>query len=241
MSTVSTKKQLLYPNAHWYFALAILTTWIGFSTSYFGRLKQTDIYHHIHGATAGLWMLLLLIQPILYKQGKIALHRKLGKISAIILVPVLVAGGIKMMHMMIKAQANYPPNSVYRLAYIDLYSLVLFILFFGLGIWYGKQINLHARYMTCTVLTILPPAITRLLFFIPWFDSFTKTLNASFVIVELILLLLLADDRRSGHVRVPYVAAILLFIPLHITMNMAGDWSWWKLAMDQFALLNLTK
>ncbi|TDQ09213.1 hypothetical protein [Pedobacter metabolipauper] len=239
MSVNSVKNNVLYPNAHWYFALAVLTTWIGFSTSYFGRLLQTGIYHHIHGATAGLWMLLLIVQPLLYKKGKISLHRKLGKISAIVLVPLLVLGGIKMMHTMMSAKANYPPGSVYTLSYIDMYSLVLFILFFGLGIWYGKKIQLHARYMACTVLTVLPPAITRLLFFIPWFDSFSKTLNASFIIVELVFLLLIADDRRLSHIRVPYIVAILLFIVLHVTMNLAGNWNWWKSAMDQFATINL--
>jgi hypothetical protein len=131
----TAKRKLLYPNASWYFALAVLVTWVGFSTSYFGRLQQTDIYHHIHGATAGLWMLLLIIQPILYQRGKIALHRKLGKISAIILVPLLVLGGIKMMHSMMQAKAHYPPDSVYTLAYIDVYSLFMFVLLFGHLVW----------------------------------------------------------------------------------------------------------
>jgi len=92
--------------------------------------------------------------------------------------------------------------------------------------------------MACTVLTILPPAITRLLFFIPWFDSFTKTLNGSFIAVEIVLLILLADDKRTGRIRKPYLVALLLFGILQLTMNFAGNWLWWKSAMDNFAAVN---
>lgn len=238
MNASRTKKFILYPHAHWYFALGILITWIGFSTSYFGKLAQTDIYHHIHGATAGLWMVLLIVQPVLYQRGRLDLHRKIGKWASAILVPMLVLGGIKMMHMMMQNQAAYPPGSTYQLAYIDCCSLLLFVFFFAISLWHARRIHLHARYMACTVLTILPPAITRLLFFIPWFDSFNKTLNGSFVAVEIVLLLLLRDDHRMGKIRKPYIVALVLFGILHLTMNYAGSSPLWKNWMDHFAALN---
>ncbi len=239
MTTISTRKVLLYPNASWYFALAVLVTWLGFSFSYFARLKQNDIFHHLHGASAGAWMALLIIQPILYQRGQLAAHRRLGRIGSIVLIPALLIGGVKMMHSMMANSAAYPPGATYQLAFIDLISLFLFPLFFGLSIWSSRQIQLHARYMACTVLVILPPAITRLLFFFPWFDSFAKTLNGSFVAIELVLLLLLLDDKRSGGIRKPYLIALLLFGFLHVTMNFAGGWSWWQELMDQFSNLPL--
>jgi hypothetical protein len=91
--------------------------------------------------------------------------------------------------------------------------------------------------MACTVLVILPPAITRLLFFIPWFDSFSKTLNGSFIIVELVLLLLLADDKHSGKIRSPYIVALILFALLHLTMNYAGNWAWWHNMLNSYTAL----
>ena len=234
MQPISAPRAPLYPNAPWYFALAVVVTWVGFSTSYFGQLAQTDIYHHLHGATAGAWLLLLIVQPILYQRGQLALHRRLGKIASLVLVPLLVAGGLKMMHTMLHSAAAYPPGATYQLAYIDSCSLLLFVLFLGLSLWYGKRLPLHARYMACTVLIILPPAVTRLLFFLPWFDSFAKTLNGSFVVTELVLLLLLADDRRTGRIRAPYVVALGLFGLLHFTMNLCPGWPWWQEAMDKF-------
>lgn len=231
------KKVMLYPNASWYFALAMVATWVGFSTSYFAVLRQTDIYHHFHGFTVGLWIVLIIVQPLLYKRGKLALHRRIGWIATIVLVPLLLLGGLKMMQLAIQNQGNYPPGVVYQLSYIDLYSLMVFLLFFGLSIYNGKSIHPHARYMVCTVLTILPPAITRLLFLIPWFDSFAKTLNGSFAITEIILLLLIADDKRMGQFRKPYFVALAIFAVLHLTMNYAGNWAWWHSTMDWYANL----
>lgn len=104
-------QRVLYPNAHWYFALAISVTWVGFSSSYFTKLRQTDIYHHIHGATAGLWMFVLVIEPLLYKYGYIKLHRRIGRIAVYTLVPLLAIGGLKMMQLMVINQARLPTGS----------------------------------------------------------------------------------------------------------------------------------
>jgi hypothetical protein len=235
MPTPTNKKFVLYPNAPWYFALAIVVTMVGFSKSYFGNIEKISIFHHIHGASATAWMLLLIIQPILYKQGKLALHRKLGWIAAFTAVPLLIICGLIMMHLMVGPNAKlYPPGIPYRLSFIDCYSLFMFLLLFGLSLKHGRNVHLHARYMACTVLSVLPPAITRVLFLIPWFDSFNKTLNGSYIAVELVFLLLLADDKRQGKIRKPYVVGLLLTIVLHILMNYAGGWLWWQHAMDKY-------
>ena len=151
-------------------------------------------------------------------------------------MPGILLGGAKMMQMMIQGQATYPPGIVYQLSFIDATSLVLFPLFLGLSLRYGRRLPLHARYMACTMLVVLPPALGRLLFFIPWFDSFGKSLNGSFVVIELILLILIADDKRNhGRIWQPYPLALLLFGLLHLTMNYAGNWQWWHALMDRFA------
>jgi hypothetical protein len=170
----------------------------------------------------------------------LATHRRLGRIGVAVLVPALLLGGLKMMHAMVGNAALYPPGAIYQLGYIDAISLILFTLAIGLSLYYRKQLPLHARYMACTVLIILPPAITRLLFFIPWFDSFDKTLNGSFFIMELVLLRLLLDDKRTtARFLKPYQLMLGAFILLHITMNKAGNLLWWRSLLDQFGQLPL--
>lgn len=235
-ATIRSKK-ILYPNAPWYFAFAILITWIGFSFSYFTQLGNANVFHHLHGASAGLWMILLVVQPILYQREQIRLHRQLGRLGALVLAPLLVLGGLKMMHQMVQIPTGKLPPEAYQLVYYDVILLVMFILFLGLSLRHGKQLVLHARYIVCTVLVILPPAIFRVLFIIPWFRSFSKSLYSSLIAIELVLLLLLLDDRRHGTIHRPYVLALVLFLFLTITMSSAPDWSWWQVLVDQFAAL----
>jgi hypothetical protein len=231
------KSSILYPYASYYFALALIVTWVGFSQSYFGRLTQVSIFHHIHGALAGAWILVLIIQPILYQKGKLALHGKIGKLAGYVLFPLLVLGGLKMIHSMLNSAAAYPPGAVIRLAFLDFVSVLLLIYFFYQGISKAKQLQLHARNMSMTVLIMLPPAIARMLFLIPWFDSFDKTLNASYSIIVLILGILLFDDHKKGKIYPTYVLGIVGVAFMLISHNWVGDWQWWANWMAVYAAL----
>lgn len=231
------KSTILYPYASYYFALALIITWVGFSQSYFGRLNQVSIFHHIHGALAGGWILVLIIQPILYQKGKLVLHGKIGKLAGYVLFPLLLLGGLKMIHSMLNSAAAYPPGAVNRLAYLDFVSVLLLIYFFYQGISKAKQLQLHARNMSMTVLIMLPPAIARMLFLIPWFDSFDKTLNASYGLIVLILGILLLDDHKKGKIYPTYVLGMVDVAFMLISQNVIGDLHWWANWMASFAAL----
>ncbi len=118
-----TARNNLYPYAQWYFATAIVTSWVGFSISYFMRLGQVTIYHHLHGFFAGMWMLVMIIEPILYQKNKIALHRKLGRFAAYVLTPLLVLSALKVVHLMVSHPESYPPGEIYP-AIIHRYWLI---------------------------------------------------------------------------------------------------------------------
>ncbi len=83
------------------------------------------------------------------------------------------------------------------------------------------------------VLVLLPPAITRMLFFIPWFNSFSRNLNGSFFAVEAVLLLLLIDDKRKGKIRAPYGIALALFAIVHLTMFVVGPSAGWHTLVNR--------
>lgn len=82
---------------------------------------------------------------------------------------------------------------------------------------------------------MLPPAIGRMLFYIPWFDSFEKSLNASYAIIIIITGILLLDDKRKGTIYPPYKIAIILFLIQLISLNFVGQWPWWADLMLKFA------
>ena len=234
-SNQSGKSAILYPYAAYYFALALIVTWVGFSQSYFVRLSQVSIYHHIHGALAGTWILVLIIQPILYQKEQLKLHRKIGRLAGYLIFPLLLLGGLKMIHSMLNSAAAYPPGAVNRLAFLDFVSVCLLFFFFYQGISKAKQIQLHARNMSMTVLIMLPPAIARMLFLIPWFDSFDKTLNVAYGIIVLILCVLLWDDHKKGKIYPIYLIGIVGVAFMLISQNLVGDWKWWANWMSAYA------
>jgi hypothetical protein len=136
---------------------------------------------------------------------------------------------------MLNSNGSYPPGATNILAYLDFYSILMLLFFVYQAISKATDIQLHARYICLTVLVMLPPAIARMLFLIPWFDGFDKTLNTSYSIIIVITGLLLLDDRRKGTIYPPYKIAIFLFIIQLISLNFIGQWQWWADLMAKYA------
>lgn len=238
MMDSNPNRKLFYGNAYLYFILAAALTIFAFSPSYFNRLTSTDNAHHFHGITATLWLVLLIIQPFLYKTGKLKWHRRIGKLS-FLLVPLIIISALNMVQIMMIRKDSFPPLVPYQLAFIDFVTLIQFLLFYILAIYKRKEIQLHARYMVCTVLGPLIPALTRLLFRFPGIDNFNKSLNISYIIIEIVLVLLLLDDKRTGKIHLPYLLALVLFMLQHLLMNFASQWEFWIKIMDAFALMKI--
>jgi hypothetical protein len=217
---------ILYPHAQWYFLAAMAITWIGFSQTYFVVVRSEPLLHHIHGALMGGWIALLIIQPILYQRGKLRLHRTLGRWGVYLWVPAIVICGLLMDRRMLRLH-NAPPKVIDQLAFLDLTSLILFPLLIILSIYHARNLQLHARYIVCTVLLLMPPAVARALFIIPSMHSFRTNVNTALALVVFVLLLLIIDDRRRGKIWSAYPLAATLFSILAVASNYAKDWPWW--------------
>jgi hypothetical protein len=226
-SVQKTRPDVLYPHAQWYFLLALVTTWIGFSRSYFAVLRSEPLLHHIHGALMGGWICLLILQPILYQRNRIELHRRLGRWGVYLLVPAIVVCGFLMVRGMFRT-TQLPPFIVNHLAFLDLGSLLLMPTFVGLAVYYGRNVQLHARYIACTVLLLMPPALVRASFLLPFAGGgFATHVNVAMGLMSLILALLIVDDARRGHVRAPYPVALVANTVIGVAANFAQTWGWW--------------
>ena len=94
-------------------------TWLGFSRTYFSVVRTEPLLHHIHGAVMGGWIALLIVQPILYQQGRLQLHRTLGRWGVYLLMPAIVVCGVLMDRRMLRTH-NAPPFVIDQLAFLDL-------------------------------------------------------------------------------------------------------------------------
>ena len=55
-----------YKYAHLYLTLGLVVVLLGFSTTYFSRLSDFSLPYHVHGISATLWMILLILQQLVY-------------------------------------------------------------------------------------------------------------------------------------------------------------------------------
>ena len=96
-----------------------------------------------------------------------------------------------------------------------------------LSIYYAHDLQLHARYIVCTVLLFMPPALTRALFILPSMHSFQVNVNTAEALVSAVLLVLIVADQRHGRIWVPYPLALVVFAVLAVVSNYAKNWAWW--------------
>lgn len=222
-----------YPRAALYLSLGLVFTLIGFFPTYFAKLRETDALHHFHGITGTLWMAVLVIQPLIYRFGDLKYHRIVGWIS-IGLAPFVFYGGLRVVQFMM--QTREPSTLLYQFAWIDLWTVVPFVLFVGLGVAYRKKTQLHARYMVCTVFGPLSAGVVRVFQMI--LQDWNQALTASFILFEVILLVLIWDDQRGGRIRAPYPLCLGIFVFTHILVYFVGDWPWWQNLTQQLAQIN---
>jgi hypothetical protein len=180
-------------------------------------------------------MVLLIIQPYLYKKGLLKTHRILGWTS-LILVPLIIIGGIIMMRLMIQGQDNYPPNTVYKLAFIDACTLLGFAILYLLALYFRKNLKLHARFMVSTIFGPLVPALTRLFMItLGVASNFNEGLIYSYVLIEIVLLIIIWNERKQKEIKLTYVPFLVFILVQHALMYYSNDWAWWKTIMDNFA------
>jgi hypothetical protein len=221
-----TRSGVLYPHAQWYFLLAMGITWLGFSRTYFAVVRTEPLLHHIHGALMGGWIALLVVQPMLYQRGHIRLHRTLGRWGVYLLMPAIVVCGFLMDRRMLLMH-NAPPFIIDQLSFLDLMSLIVFPALVILSICYARNVQLHARYIVCTVLLLMPPALTRALFMLPSMHSFQVNVNTAEMLVNVVLLVLIVGDKRRGKIWAPYPLALVVFTVLAVASNYVKNWAWW--------------
>jgi len=218
-------KKLFYRNAYLYLSLGFLVTLIGFFPTYFKKLSDTDALHHFHGITGSLWMIILIVQPLIYRFGNMKFHRIIGWIS-VGFSPIVFYGAILVIQYMM--QTREPSALLYQFAFLDVFTILPFALFIILGVINRKNIYLHARYMVCTIFGPLSAGVVRIFHLYITPDSWNLAFTGTYVLFELVIVLLILDDYRSGKIRVPYVLCFVIFLVQHIAIYFAGEWEWWR-------------
>jgi hypothetical protein len=153
-----------YRHAHWYILGLIPLIGLAFWPSYWSVLGSTTWQYHVHGLTAFLWLMLLAAQSWTIQHGDRASHRVAG-LGSLLLFPLFMAGGaVLFLGMAMRMNAGSEFHVLYsaRLAWIDVASVAMMLVFYHEALRHRRKVKLHSAYMLATTIALLPPILGRL-------------------------------------------------------------------------------
>jgi uncharacterized membrane protein SirB2 len=204
-----------YKNLGYFLILLIPLTLLGFYKTYFNQIPvfedNINTFIHLHAIIASIWILMLIVQPLLIRNGKNKWHKRVGKMSYIVF-PLLILSFIPQM---IRISNSDMPDFLFS----PLADSILLTLSYSLAIYYRKNPALHMRYMIGSALVFLGPTIGRigpLLLGMP--TSLTQ--NLLYIIIYLVLAGLILLDYKKGKNFKPYIIIFTTWVIHQIAFNL---------------------
>ena len=171
MNTTTGAVPADYRNFHLWMLLPFAISILGFSYSYYFNLANATFHQHVHGISATLWYVLVVLQPYLIARRRdVPNHRALGAIGT--LLAGLVAGSaLTIIPRNIDDVATLDPNGFFNptFAYfavvIDMLLVSMFIASVVLAVLAIKRRDLasHVQWMMASVFFVLSPALARMM------------------------------------------------------------------------------
>jgi hypothetical protein len=248
-------KQFTYHNLGYWFLLFIVLAFAGFYHTYFVKLLdiKTPIIH-IHFLLMGLWILMLVAQPFLIKYKKLAAHRLLGKVSYVLVPLVLLSAwllarsGYYREIEQLREAASAGLNSMTELEILKaaavepaaIIALMIFPLFYVLGIRHRKQSSKHARYMLATALILLGPTVDRIIFINLGVKSILgiSSYFVSMLMIDLILAMLLYLDFKNKRETKTLTYCLVIFVASQLAFYLLPTFDWWAVFVESMMLPN---
>jgi hypothetical protein len=220
-----------------YYMIGILgLIFLGFWPSYFSKFfdgtADFTIYFHFHATIALIWLGLLILQPVLIKKKKFALHRLIGKFSFLIM-PLLFLSVLLLAHSRIPTkEVDVAMDLIFPFK-----DLVILTFAFGVAILYRKDVAIHARGMIATGIVFVEPSLVR--FMMRQFSDTTGYI-VTILIVDLLLIGLILGERKARKGRWVFPVVLLLYILVQIVLVFNIKFSLWEIFVEWFSALPLT-
>lgn len=235
------KRSLPFDNSGLYFlglfALALVGFWPSYFAKFFDGTGDFSFYFHFHAFFAVLWIFMLIVQPILIRLKKFALHKKIGKLSYI-LVPLVFISIILLAHSTLRG----PKENLGLELWVPFKDLLIFAVGYGIAIKYRKTMAIHARGMIVAGIVLIEPAFVRLVLFVFFPDSgFDPTgYLVSISLVYLVLIGLIIAERKQKVGRWVFPLALGLYAFVHSVLVFQIKITPWQAFAEWFAAMPLT-
>ena len=227
--------QFLFRKSHLVFLIFCVPVAFAFWLSYFSALlRQENIRMHFHASLMIGWCILLVVQPYLIKTKKKKAHQLLGKLSYF-LVPLIAFSTVDLFKYRVNKLATLSEIDVFFTASV-LIALAVFLIFYGLAIYFRKNTTVHARYMFCTLFPLFTAVFDRIIYnyFGGWLHLFPKIGNEIVVqpfgllLGDVLLLALSVWDWRSHKRLDVFPFAFLIHLGYHYSVMNFYQFSFWQ-------------
>jgi hypothetical protein len=220
---------------------------VGFIPTYWAPVASASFggppLLHLHGLLFSAWPLLFIVQARLALSGRLERHRVLGYVGISLVTAMLFAGtAVAIDGLRTNLAAGFESARAFTI--VPLSILLSFVGLVVAAIANVRRPEVHMRLMMAATVTLLPPAIARILFFLISPEGVAApgqgepptvafALLPSFLANGLIALALARDWRRVGRPHPAYlwsaaclVAMQLGRIPVSRTVMWHGFTSW---------------
>jgi hypothetical protein len=234
----TTRLRLFY--THYFFVLMAclfpILVVIGFTPDY--QLINSGAINvhwflHVHGAIMTSWLLVFLAQAVLAAKGNFQFHRKLGLISVVLGLIVLLSIAIAI----IRAKITYSPpvgdDDAWGILSLQSYGFALFGLFFTWGILARKNAAVHKRLLLLATLILMQAAMDRIRFL----PGLYMALYIRFIYLDILLIpLFIYDFFTLRRLHKMTMTGVVCIVALQFSVTMAwGSPAWNKFAFSLFA------
>jgi hypothetical protein len=150
--------------------LAALIVFVGFARTYYLKeffgIRPLPLLVHFHGLIFTAWIVLFVVQTRLVATRRIKLHRTLGVAGGALATLMVVVGfataigAAKHGAAVTAGPPGVPPLVFLVVPFMD---IVMFVVLAGAGFVWRRRSDIHKRMMLLATISILPPAVARML------------------------------------------------------------------------------
>ena len=204
---------------------------VGFIPSYWAPLASGTFGRapivHLHGLLFSAWPVLFIIQARLALAGRSEHHRAVGFAGISLATAMLFAGVAVSIHSLDAGISGGYETQSRAFAIVPLSIVLLFAGLVAAAIANVRRPAVHMRLMLTASITMLPPAIARILFILLAPEGLPApglgapptvafALGPSFLANGLLIVAMIHDWRKHGSVHAAYVKAAIVIVVVQI-------------------------
>lgn len=241
-TTIKKKTKVLQFDKVGYYAmglilLALLGFWPTYFSKFFDGTANFNTYFHFHSAMATLWIGLLIVQPLLIRKKKFAIHKQVGKLSFIIL-PMFFVSVILLKHSNLGGQVS---EGLGASLWLQVKDLVIISIMFTIAIVNKRHMQIHARAMIAIGIVFIEPTLGRfvILTLLPE-PNFVLGLALTVAVMYVLIISIIILERKQKSGRWVFPLLLGMYLIFHYFIFFQISFPWWDSAAEWFVKLPIT-